>query len=111
VIGLYGVKSYVMSRRTREFGVRMAIGATPAEIIRMAMREATRTTVIGVSTGLVLGAAAGFGLSRMTSLFSPFDAPSVLAATATLTAAALLATFVPARRASKISPMTALRDS
>ena len=111
VIGLYGVKSYVMSRRTREIGVRMAVGATPAEIIRMAMREAARTTVAGVAAGLVLGTAAGFGMSKFMYLFQAFDPVSLLGSTAILATAALVATFVPARRASKVSPMTALRDS
>ena len=111
VVGLYGVKSYVMSRRTREFGVRMAIGASPAEIIKLVMREAAATTVIGLIAGLAIGAALGVGANRLIYLVRPFDLPSLAGATAILVAAMLLATVVPARRASRVAPMAALRDS
>jgi predicted permease len=111
VVGLYGVKSYLMSRRTREFGVRMAIGASPIEIIRMAMREAALTTAIGLATGLVMGVGFGYAANKVLALIRPLDPPSLIGASAILAIAAMLATFVPALRASKVSPMEALRDS
>ena len=110
-VGLYGVKSYVMSRRTREFGVRMAVGASPREIIGMAMREAATSTAIGVEICLGLGVAMGFGANQILYLIRPTDPASLLGATAILAGTALVATIVPAWRASKISPMTALRDN
>jgi putative ABC transport system permease protein len=111
VVGLYGVNAYVVSRRTREFGVRMAVGASPADVLRLVVREATATTVAGVGIGLGLGVLLGKGLSFLIYGVSPFDPLSLGGAVAVLATASLVAAFVPARRAARVSPMAALRDS
>ena len=63
MIGLYGVRSYLVSRRTREFGVRMAVGASPIDVLRLVLREAIATTAVGLAIGLGLGVMLGWGLS------------------------------------------------
>jgi putative ABC transport system permease protein len=109
VVGLYGVRSYLVSRRSREFGVRMAIGAAPADVLRLVMREAVVTTSVGLAGGLVLGAALGFGLSRIMYQVNPFDVLTLTTAAALLGFASLGAAFIPAWRAARISPSTAIR--
>ena len=110
VVGLYGVRSYLVSRRTREFGVRMAVGAAPADVMRLVLKEAVRTTSAGLAIGLGLGALLGWGLSAIIYQVSPFDPLTLGAATALLAAASLIASVLPARRASHVLPMTALRN-
>ncbi|MGZ8255908.1 MAG: ABC transporter permease [Burkholderiaceae bacterium] len=110
VVGLYGVRSYLVSRRTREFGVRMAIGAAPADVMRLVLKESITTTSVGLAIGLGLGAALGWGLSAVIYQISPFDPLTLSAATAVLAIASLVASVVPARRASHVLPMTALRN-
>jgi hypothetical protein len=110
VVGLYGVRSYLVSRRTREFGVRMAIGATPGDVLRLVLREAAATTSAGLVIGVALGALLGWGLSRMIYQVSPFDPVTLGGAAAVLAAASIVASVVPARRAAKVMPMAALRN-
>ncbi|MGE0865527.1 MAG: ADOP family duplicated permease [Vicinamibacterales bacterium] len=109
VVGLYGVRSYLVSRRSREFGVRMAVGAAPRDVLRLVMREAIVTTSAGLAGGLVLGAVLGFGLSRIMYQVSPFDVVTLATAAAVLGLASLGAAFIPAWRAAGISPSTAIR--
>ena len=73
VVGLYGVRSYLVSRRTREFGVRMAVGASPVDVLRLVLREAMTTTAAGLAIGLGLGRAARLGIERVIYQVSPFD--------------------------------------
>jgi ABC-type antimicrobial peptide transport system permease subunit len=108
-LGLYGVMSYLTLRRTTEIGVRMALGARRQSVLRMVLGETLRL----VAAGLVLGIFAsllftGF-LSKSLFGLSPFDPVSIVSAALVITAAAALATYLPARRASHIDPMTALR--
>jgi hypothetical protein len=110
VVGLYGVRSYLVTRRTREFGVRMAIGATPADVMRLVLREAVTTTTVGLAIGLGLGMLLGWGLSAVIYQVSPFDPVTLGGAAATLAAASIVASLVPARRAAGVMPMTALRN-
>jgi putative ABC transport system permease protein len=109
VVGLYGVRSYLVSRRSREFGVRMAIGASPADVLRLVMREAVTTTTAGIAIGLVMGAAMGYGLSRLMFQISAFDIVTLTTSAAILGTASLAASFFPAWRAARISPSTAIR--
>ena len=109
VIGLYGVKSYIVSRRTREFGVRQALGATPGRIVRQVFREGFALTLAGLAVGLGLGAVLGRILSTILYQVSPFDPISLAAASALLLLAAMIAAWVPARRAGRIEPMVAMR--
>ena len=108
-IGIYGLKTYDVSRRTREIGIRMALGATSGDVKRLVMREGARTTAIGLAVGLVLAAGIGKLVSGLLYRVSPFD-PIVLAAAAVvLSASAMLAGYVPARHATRVAPLDALR--
>ena len=109
VIGVYGVKSYVVSRRTREIGIRMALGATPGAVLWLVMREGLVLTLAGAAIGLLLSGGIAKALSGMLYEVSPLDPVVFTVAPLTLLAAALLATYVPARRATHVRPMTALR--
>jgi predicted permease len=109
MIGLYGVRAYAVARRTREIGIRMALGAKPADALGMILREGLIVTAIGVAAGLLLSLGVGKVLSSILYQARGFD-PLVLAgAPATLALVSLLACYVPARRAAHVDPMVALR--
>jgi predicted permease len=110
VVGLYGVRSYLVSRRTREFGVRMAVGASPADVVRLVLREALTTTSAGLAIGLGLGVLLGWGMSAVIYQVSPFDPITLGGAAGILAAASFIASAVPARRAANVLPMAALRN-
>jgi len=109
-LGLYGVMSYSVSRRQNEIGIRMALGAKPGHVIRMVLVNVAIITAVGIA----LGAAGAFGSGRFINalLFNlaASDATMIAVTAATLAAAAALAGFLPARRAARIDPMTALRQ-
>lgn len=110
VIGVYGVKSYVVSRRTREFGIRIATGAQPRALLWQVLREGSRTTAIGIGIGLLLALGAGQFLQGMLYGVRSVE-PLVLAgAPLILFAASLLASFIPAVRATRVDPTVALRS-
>ncbi len=109
VIGVYGVKSYVVSQRTREIGIRMAVGARPRDVLWLVLRDGLRLTLAGLAVGTPLAVIAGLGLSRLLYEVSPLDPIVFIAAPFTLAAAALLAAWLPARRAARVAPVTALR--
>lgn len=110
VIGLYGVRSYLVSRRTREFGVRMAVGASPVDVLRLVVREAITTTAVGLAIGLGLGIMLGWGLSWVIYGVSPYDPVTLAASTGVLAISSIVASVIPARRAANVLPMTALRN-
>jgi len=103
------VKSYVVSQRTREFGVRVAVGARPRDVLWLVLRDGLLLTAAGLAIGLPLAALAGVGLSRLLYQVSPLDPVVFVGGPLVLAAAALVASLVPARRATRIAPVTALR--
>jgi predicted permease len=109
IVGVYGVKAYSVARRTREIGIRMALGARPDTVQWMIIREGAFMLGGGVVIGLMLAFAAGKLLSGMLYQVGAFDPPSFASALILLGAATLIATWLPARRATRISPMAALR--
>ncbi len=108
-IGIYGVMSYAVSQRTREIGLRMALGAEGRDVLSMVTRDALRLSAAGVVIGLAATAAATRGLARMLFGVSADDPLTYLAVAAVMVATALAASYFPARRAARIDPMTALR--
>jgi len=112
VVGLYGLVAYSVSRRTREIGIRMAIGADRPKVIRMVLKQGLQLGGAGVAVGLVLSVVACNILVSRMWVASTFDVnPLLYAAIAVpLLGITLLATWAPARRASRIDPMRALRD-
>jgi predicted permease len=109
VVGLYGVKSYLVSQRTREIGIRMALGARASDVLMMVLKEGAVLSAVGVMVGLPLAALLGRGLSGMLYDVKPLDPLVFVAAPAVLAAAALVATWFPARRATRVTPLTALK--
>jgi hypothetical protein len=109
VVGLYGVKSYLVSQRTREIGIRMALGARASDVLVMVLKEGAVLSAVGVMIGLPLAALLGRGLSGMLYDVKPLDPLVFVAAPAVLGAAALVATWFPARRATRVTPLTALK--
>jgi ABC-type antimicrobial peptide transport system permease subunit len=108
-VGLYGVLAYTVSQRTREIGLRMALGAAPGRVRSMVLRQVAWMTLVGGLIGLAGAVGVGYSASSLLFELKAWD-PAVLAVSAVLlTAVALFAGFVPARRASLIDPMRALR--
>jgi predicted permease len=110
VIGVYGVKSYVVSRRTREFGIRIATGAHPRALLWHVMREGSRTTLIGIAIGAFLALGAGQILQGILYGVDGFEPLVMVSAPLVLLAASLLASFIPALRATRVDPTVALRS-
>jgi macrolide transport system ATP-binding/permease protein len=109
VVGLYGVIAYSVAQRTREIGVRMALGAERGAVYRLILREAGRLTAFGVVLGLVCSLAAASLLRSLLFGVRSWDAPTLLGVAAVLAIAALLASYIPARRAASVNPVEALR--
>jgi predicted permease len=109
MIGLYGTLSYLVAQRQREFGIRMALGAEARSILRLVMGNVISVLAVGIIAGLGISLAATRVLQTMLFGLSPRDTVTLLAATAVLSIVALAAGFLPARRATKVDPMVALR--
>ena len=109
-IGLYGVLSYIVSRRTKEIGVRMALGADRRSVIGLILRRSFRLTIIGAAVGVVISALISRVLSVLLFGISPLDPLTFVGVCAFLLCVAMLASYLPARRAARIDPMEALRD-
>ena len=109
IIGIYGVISYAVSQRTREIGIRMALGAQRGQVRGLFIRDGVLLIAIGVALGI--GAAAGVTRMMQALLFgvSPVDPGTYTVVSAALAAAALLACYLPARRATSVDPVRALR--
>ncbi|HET7750310.1 MAG TPA: FtsX-like permease family protein, partial [Terriglobales bacterium] len=108
-IGLYGVLSYSVSQRMHEMGLRMALGANARDLMRLVVGQGIRVAMAGVAAGLLASFAATRLLSGMLFGVSPLDPFTFVTVAVVLVAAALLASFVPARRATRVDPMVALR--
>jgi ABC-type antimicrobial peptide transport system permease subunit len=108
-LGLYGVIGYSVSQRTPEIGIRMALGARPAEVVGLVLKQGLRLTVIGATAGLVGSLAMAAVLRGQLFHVSPFDPFTFLIAAAVLIAASALASYLPALRAARVDPTVALR--
>jgi putative ABC transport system permease protein len=109
VVGVYGVKAYAVACRTREIGIRMALGAHRREVFALIMRQGAMQTALAVAVGLLLSLAAGRVLAQILYEVSPSDPFVLLVSSVILGVAALLACFFPARRATRVDPIEALR--
>ncbi|MEY2572967.1 MAG: putative transport system permease protein [Verrucomicrobiota bacterium] len=109
VVGVYGVKAYAVACRTREIGIRMALGAHRSDVFGLIMRQGAMQTGLAIVLGLLLALAVGRVLSQILYDVSPNDPFALIASSLMLAAASLLACFFPAHRATKVTPMTALR--
>ncbi|HEY7286405.1 MAG TPA: ABC transporter permease [Vicinamibacterales bacterium] len=108
-IGVYGLEAYEVARRTREFGIRMALGATSGDIRRLVLQKGLKIAAVGLAAGLLLGVGIGRMVSSVLYRVSPLDPAALLSALLVLAAATLAACYVPARRATRIAAMEALR--
>ena len=108
-IGLFGLMSYAVSRRTNEIGIRMALGAQRGAVMRQVLVESMVLVAIGVAIGVAGSLGAGRFVSTLLFGLAPTDAMTIVAATAVMIAVSALAGFLPARRASRVDPMVALR--
>jgi ABC-type antimicrobial peptide transport system permease subunit len=108
LLGLYGLMSYSVARRTREIGIRMAIGANRASVVRMVLRQGLVLVLTGLAIGLLLSFAAEKGISAIFSSTTR-DPLAYLIVAPTLLAIAMLAAWVPARRAARVDPTSTLR--
>jgi predicted permease len=109
IVGVYGVKAYAVARRTREIGIRMALGAQRTDVFRLIMKQGALQTGFAVGVGVLLALGMGRVLAQMLFQVSPADPLALVTASLLLSTAALLACFLPARRATKVTPMAALR--
>jgi macrolide transport system ATP-binding/permease protein len=109
VVGLYGVIAYSVSQRTREIGVRMALGAQRGAVYRLILREAGWLTAIGIFAGALCSLGAGLLMRKLLFGVGSWDAPTLIAVSALLAGAAAAASYLPARRAASVNPVEALR--
>jgi ABC-type antimicrobial peptide transport system permease subunit len=109
-IGLYAVSAFQTARRTRDFGIRMALGASSSQVLGGVLRSGLTVTAIGLAAGLGLSLAVSHALASFLIGVTPTDAPTYIGVSALLGVVAVLACLIPARRAARIDPMRALRE-
>jgi putative ABC transport system permease protein len=108
-VGVYGLLAYLVGERTREFGVRLALGARPADVLGLVLRRGLGLVAVGTAAGLAAALALGRVLSGLLYEISARDPATLAAACAVMAAVGLLASYLPARRATRVDPMVALR--
>jgi ABC-type antimicrobial peptide transport system permease subunit len=109
-VGLYGVLSYVVAERTREIGVRMALGARADQVRRMVVAQGVRVVAAGVVTGVIVSLATTRILGSLLFGVAPLDWVTFLGMSGSMVVIGLLASYLPARRASKVDPIESLRS-
>jgi len=108
-IGIFGVMSYAVSQQTREFGIRIALGADRGAIVRMVLMRATVLITLGLGVGVLGALVVGRALSTLLFDVSPQDPLTLVTVVTLLAGVALIASYLPARRATRVDPMVALR--
>ncbi len=108
-VGIYAVTNYSVARRTREIGVRMALGAPPASVVRLVLQQSFRPIAAGLVVGVAGAAATAFAMRQLLFDVAPLDLPTFAIVPLVLAAVAVLACLLPARRATRVDPLTALR--
>lgn len=108
VVGVYGMMAYNVSQRIPEIGVRMAIGASPGRVVAMVVWQGTRLTLIGIAMGLVTAAFVAAGVQHLLFHVRGLDPATFVLAPAILATASVLASYIPALRAARVSPSRAL---
>ena len=109
-IGIYGVLAYAVVQRTQEIGIRMALGAQRAQVLALVLRKGLILTAIGIALGLAGAAAGARLLDGMLFGITPLDVQTFVAVSIMFSLVAMLASYVPARRATKVNPIVALRN-
>ena len=110
IVGVYGVTSYLVAQRTRELGLRLALGAEPRAVVRMVIRQGMTTAAVGIGVGLLGALLTTRLMAGLLYGVRPGDAATLAAVTALLATATFVANYVPARRASRVDPLVALRE-
>jgi ABC-type antimicrobial peptide transport system permease subunit len=110
-LGMYSVLAYAVSQREHEFGIRLALGAKPSDVVGLVLRRGMALTVAGIAVGAVLAIAVTWMAAGLLVGVSPGDPVAIAGSALFLGAIALLASYLPARRATKVNPMVTLRDS
>jgi ABC-type antimicrobial peptide transport system permease subunit len=109
-VGIYGVLAHVVAQRTPEIGIRMAIGAAPRQVFRLVLGQGFRMAIVGVGLGTLAALGLSRGLRGLLHDVRPHDPLTFLLVPALLTGVALLASLLPARRATRVDPIAALRS-
>jgi ABC-type antimicrobial peptide transport system permease subunit len=110
VIGVYGVTSYVVAQRTREVGLRIALGAPPAQLVRMVVGQGMRVAAVGIALGTAGALAVARAMAGLLYEVRPADAATLAGTTVVLGLATLVANYIPARRAAHVDPIESLRS-
>lgn len=109
IIGIYGVMAHLVSQRTHEIGIRVALGATPLQVLRMVMSHGLKLALIGISVGALLALGATQGLASQLYQVTPYDPPTFIGVPLLFALVAFAACYLPARRGTRVDPLVALR--